>query len=529
MGVVTTARTGTQRRLGARLRRLGASGPFRFVCALAIVAVATSTVVRRAAVEAPRLDAAATIGVDPGPGALDVSSPDRFVAVIEVAELTPDLVAGLDRATARAGSVAGIRRARSVTNTNVLVTEPPFESVATPAFGSRSSIGHLPLDVRVLWTARSRLDARTLLAPDGRTLLIDAEYVGDRSAAALRAAGDGFRAAVDAEMRATHPTAISYGGPAFERIAAHDEVRTDLVALVALAIVVPGLAGLVLLRRLVPTSSILAAGGTALLAASIVVGQGAGGSRVVVSGDDAARSATARAASVLGGSVPFEIRLQGAPGTFRDGTVLTRVDAMAAWLADEYGVALSGEHALLRDMAATVTAVDPIPPNQRAVDDLLADAERFGGTVFLRNWVSSDYSTVRLTGWIDGGDADEVHEMTRRLGIIGAHQWREHGIEMEVLAHRVDLGTDVIGLQRNLIGLGIVALGLALASAALRALCGGAQAAGVARDDVTAVVIDLRDGAGAAEPASLFARAHHEVEPGDGPGPGTDAPVLVEA
>lgn len=423
---------------------------------------------------------------------------EQAIAVLEVAELSPASVAVVEHVTDRVSGLGQWEDVRSVTNTDVVVKDGALHTGATPAFGSRSAVD-LDLGLRVLWTGRSRTGAADLIAPDGRTFLVVAT---PRPGADLDVATDAFRDAVVTEVASSGSRVTArFAGSAFERSAELDRARVELLGLALLAVCVPVVVVLVLFRRRVSaTATLLAAGGCVLLLA-VVLGAAASGGRGLGSGlpaDHPVAVATRLVDERLHGSVPVELELVGTPGVFRRPDLLARVDAISSWLEDTDDVHTSGLPGVLRDSAGVITGVDSVPPDEHDVATLLDEASTYDGGTFLRTYVSDDFSTARLVGFMDDTGTDARGQLAARVEYVSGQVLADTGVVSHFTAGARDPRPADDALVRALLvlGFGLVVLGVLSAGAASWAHRTGLDDALAAEED------------DAGPHRSLFARDH---------------------
>jgi hypothetical protein len=183
-------------------------------------------------------------------------------------------------------------------------------------------------------------------------------------------------------------------------------MRSDLRALLVLAVVAPAAIALVVTRRRVPVGALLAASGAALLLASVLVVNTIGEDAGALPADHPVAVGNRIVDEQLRGIVPIEVEFVGAPGDFRRPEVLARLDALANWLRDQSGVNATGLSSTIRDEAGVITGVDSVPPNPDDLNRLIEDAAAFEGGTFLPTIVNDDFSRTRLIGsWPDRGTA----------------------------------------------------------------------------------------------------------------------------
>lgn len=491
----------------AEFARIVASGPVRLVFALIVVTVLALWLARDLRVASTEVPAAPAIDSTFGGdfAARFASGGDQFTAVIHTDTLTPDVVNLIEHITDKAGAIANVAHVSSVTNTEVIRKHPPFTPVPTPAFGSGSTLD-LPLPERVTRAASSPLETSNLISSDGRTLLVTGEMQPGHSRADTQAATDRFRQIVDAEVAASpQPVTAQFAGNGFTDLAATESLRTDLLGLTAIATILPAAIALIAVRRRVPTTALLLAGSAALLLASVFV------SNVAPEADTSASALAPDHPIALGnravdeqvhGTIPIEIDLIGTPGDFHQPEVLARMDALANWLHDEYGIRVTGLSTLVRDAAGVVSGVDSIPPNPVDTDQLLTEITNYRGGAFVAPYVTADFSRSRLIGYAPDRGAPTLEELAHRFDRISTSVFVGTGVAARFTATMPSVHKATADLATDLAIIGFVLLALAILSAvsATWARHHIEEAEAAKRRRRALEPIDLRD------PDSLFSR-----------------------
>lgn len=389
---------------------------------------------------------------------------ERLIAVLQSDQLTPEYVSAIGRITARAEKTVSVSRVRSVTNTLVLIKNGS-KAGATPAFGPRSV---LPLEVTLADRARmasnARLGTGDLISADGRTTAIIAELKPALTPSERDEAAAAFHDAVDTEAAAAGIGITSWvAGDTYTTIAATQGLHSDYFTIVVLACLLPALIALIILRRRVPVAAVLAAGGAALLLSSVFVTNTIGTEAGALAADHPVAQGNRLVNEQLQGTIPIEVEFTGAPDDFKKPEVLARLDALANWLRDEYGVRATGLSSTVRDETGVITGVDSVPPNPEDLDALLDDTAHFDDATFLPSIVTEDYSRTRLIGsWPDHG-SDAAASMADRFGTISAAELADTGVVARLSAKVPDVEPATTALANDLAILGIVAIVLAFA------------------------------------------------------------------
>jgi len=163
----------------------------------------------------------------------------------------------------------------------------------------------------------------------------------------------------------------------------------------------------------------------------------------------------------LHGMIPIEVEFTGRPDDFRKPEVLARLDALANWLRDEYGVKATGLSSTVRDETGVITGVDSVPPNPDDLATLLAATAEFDDGTFLPNIVTDDYSRTRLIGSWPNRGADAVVSMERRFDRIASAELADTGIVARLTA-KVPTAEPATEALNNALGiLGALAIALA--------------------------------------------------------------------
>jgi len=171
--------------------------------------------------------------------------------------------------------VDGIARVDSPTVTEIL---DPATGAPTPAFGPRSTLpASLPTGERVALARDGGLGTQFLVSADARTWLVAAELDARRDSyeevvgpagEVRRRVGAALRGAADRGVEVTH----EYAGVPFTRVAAIDQMQTDLLKLSPLTTVVMAVLLALFFRRWVAVAAPLVAIGLSLVATAGVVG-----------------------------------------------------------------------------------------------------------------------------------------------------------------------------------------------------------------------------------------------------------------
>lgn len=433
---------------------------------------------------------------------------DRLMAVLETGQLTPEYISAVERITERGTDIDGVAGVRSVTNTLVLAKNDPFRPIATPAFGTRSTLPvSLSLPERAQAAAASRLGSSDLISADGKTMSVMAELRPsitrtDRATAARR-----FRELVDSEVKAAGlPATVYLAGDVYTTAAASDSMRFDLFLLVALAALVPGISLMVALRRRVPVATLLAAGGAALLLAAVFTADTAGVDADPLPPSHPIAQGNALVDARLNGTVPIEVEFAGSADDFRRPEVLQRVDALTNWLRDEYNVQATGLSSTLRGMAGIATGVDSVPPNPADVATLLTEMDAFDGGVLLHSLVNDDYSRTRLIAYWPNNGQTAIAQMAERFDTIAAALLVDTGIAARLTGRAPATRDAPRALADELGGMGA----LLLVMAATLGLLGGWARHRLARNEWYDE--HWMDDEPEGEPVSLFTRAFHRLE-----------------
>ena len=203
-----------------------------------------------------------------GPGQERAADGEDLAALAEVAD-------GVSRVVA---SVEGVARVNSPTVTELIapgVTEP------TPAFGPGSAIDARPPADRLALARSSGLGSQFLVSADGRTMLVVGELEADLdSYEEVVGPAERFRAAVDDHLAGPAdrpPVRADFAGVAFTRVAAIEQMQSDLLALSPLATVVMAVLLWAFFRRALAVLAPLVAIGVSLVATAGIIG---------VAGDD---------------------------------------------------------------------------------------------------------------------------------------------------------------------------------------------------------------------------------------------------
>lgn len=481
-----------------------ASGPARLTVALVLVAALAWLFGSRLAIDLITVPP----WLPPAAGGSLSGGGDRLMAVLETDQLTPEYISAIERITERGADIDGVARVRSVTNTLVLAKNDPFRPIATPAFGTRSTLPvSLSLPERAQAAAASRLGSSDLISPDGKTMSVIAELRPSITGADRVDPAREFRELVDREVKAAGlPATVYLAGDVYTTIAASNSMRFDSYLFVALAVIVPGVAVMVALRRRVPVATLLAAGGAVLLIAAVVTAGTVGVDAAPLPPSHPIAQGNALVDTRLNGTVPIDVEFAGSPDDFRRPEVLQRVDALTNWLRDEYDVQATGLSSTLRGMAGIVTGVDSVPPNPADVATLLTEMDAFDGGVLLHSLVNDDYSRTRLIAYWPNHGQTAIAHMADRFDTIAAALLADTGIAAH-LTGRVPATRDAPEALATELG-GIGALLLVLA--ATLGLLGGWARHRLARNEWYDE--HWMDDEPAVEPASLFARAFHRLE-----------------
>ncbi len=485
------------------LLRLLASGPARLLFGVLVVAAVTVSLARHLTVETalvpPPVDDQVAAAPLPETG-------DRLMVVLESDHLTPELISAIERITARTTNIAGVIEVHSVTNTLVLTKLTAITPTATPAFGTQSRLPvERTLTERTLLAASSRLGSADLISLDGKTMSIIAVLAPDLTTEARGATATEFKQIVDTEIAAAGlPATVHLAGGAVTTMAVADGMRTDLTTLVALAVVLPALLALLVLRRRVPVVALLAGSGAALLLAAVVVANTSGVNSNPVAVDHPVAIGNQIADDHLRGTVPIELEFAGSTGDFRKPEVLARVDALANWLRDEYGVNATGLSSTIRDEAGIITGVDSVPPNPSDIDALIATTHDFDNGELLHRLVNDDFSRTRLIGYRPDRGSGSVEAIARRFDQISVVLLQNTDVAARLVAREPAIEqtpttmADILGL--------VGAITLVLAG--LLGLLGAWARHRVAVIEGYAAPIDAVDDSDA---ASLFSRARHAL------------------
>ncbi len=485
------------------LLRLLASGPARLVFGVLVIAAVTVTLARHLTVET----ALVPLPVDDQVAAAPLpETGDRLMVVLESDHLTPELISAIERITARTTKIAGIIEVHSVTNTLVLTKLDSFNPSATPAFGTQSRLPvERTLTERTLLAASSRLGSADLISVDGKTMSIIAVLAPDPTTDVRGAAATEFKQIVDTEIGAAGlPATVHLAGGAVTTMAVADGMRTDLSTLVALAVVLPALLALLVLHRRVPVAVLLAGSGAALLLAAVVVANTSGVNSNPVAADHPVAIGNQIADDHLRGTVPIELEFAGSAGDFRRPEVLARVDALANWLRDEYGVNATGLSSTIRDEAGIITGVDSVPPNPADIDALITKTHDFDNGDLLHRLVNDDFSRTRLIGYRPDRGSGSVEAIARRFDQISVVLLQNTDVAARLVAREPAIEqtpttmADILGL----VGAVTVVLG------GLLGLLGAWARHRVAVIEGYGAPIDTTDDA---EAASLFSRARHAL------------------
>jgi uncharacterized protein len=182
-----------------------------------------------------------------------------------------DRVAVVDTVSRAVGEVDGVARVDSPTVTDVLAlgTGRP-----TPAFGTDSTLATMPFGDRAALARGSGLGTQFLLSGDARTWLVVGELAADRDSyeEVVGPAGE-FRTAVRNALRDRGVEVdAAFAGVAFTRVAAIEQMQSDLLALSPLATVVMAVLLALFFRRAVAVLAPLVAIGLSVVATAGVVG-----------------------------------------------------------------------------------------------------------------------------------------------------------------------------------------------------------------------------------------------------------------
>ena len=440
---------------------------------------------------------------------------ERLIAVLQSDQLTPEYVSAIGRITERAERTTSVSRVRSVTNTLILVKDGA-KAGATPALGPRSLLPiQLTLAERAQLASTGRLGTGDLISADGRTTAIVAELQPSLPRDKRDRAADEFRSVVDTEAAAAGIGITSWvAGDMYTTIAATDGLHSDYLTIVVLACLLPAALALLILRRRVPVAAVLAAGGAALLLSAVLVVNTIGTEAGALPADHPVAQGNRLVNEQLQGTIPIEVEFSGEPGHFRQPEILARIDALANWLRDEYGVKATGLSSTVRDETGIITGVDSVPPNPDDLQSLLEDTAQFDDATFLPSIVTDDYSRTRLIGsWPDHG-ADAAASMASRFESIAGVELAETGVIARLTAKVPDVEPATTALGNDLGILGAVAIGLAfvlfLVGHWAKHALGDRQAASGARQS---------DESDDGESFSLFKRHHHEHHRRHGNGP----------
>jgi uncharacterized protein len=184
-------------------------------------------------------------------------------------------VALVDRVSRAVAGVDGVDRVDSLTATELLA---PGQGTPTPAFGPRSTLAGLDPAARLRLARDSGLGTQFLVSDDGRTWLVVGTLAPDRdSYEEVVGPAGAVRSRVDDVMAGAGPGGaagahIAFAGVAFTRVAAIDQMQSDLLALAPVATLV--MAGLLALffRRPVAVVAPLVAIGLSVMATAGIVG-----------------------------------------------------------------------------------------------------------------------------------------------------------------------------------------------------------------------------------------------------------------
>lgn len=389
-------------------------------------------------------------------------SAERLIAVLDSDQLTPEYISAIQRITERAETTQGVARVRSVTNSLVLIKNG-LQVGATPPVGPRSVLPlEVPLVERAQMASAARLGSGDLISADGRTTAVVAELqLGQDDEQRARTA-EQFEEVVTSEAEAAGIGITSHvAGDTYTANAATEGLRSDYATIVYLACILPALIALALLRGRVPGSAVLAAGGAALLLAAVLSTNIAATDVGLLPADHPIAQGNRIVDERLHGMIPIEVEFTGRPDDFRKPEVLARLDALANWLRDEYGVKATGLSSTVRDETGVITGVDSVPPNPDDLATLLAATAEFDDGTFLPNIVTDDYSRTRLIGSWPNRGADAVVSMERRFDRIASAELADTGIVARLTA-KVPTAEPATEALNNALGiLGALAIALA--------------------------------------------------------------------
>src|SRR5918997_1216575 len=204
-------------------------------------------------VEAAGDDVASDVASDMDPAAID--------ALVDVVAAVTDAVA----------EVPGIARVNSPTATEVIA---PGTGQPSPAFGPDATLGALPAGERVALARASGLGAQFLVAEDGLTMLVVGELDADLdSYEEVVGPSERFRAAVDEQLVARDggpameaDVRAHHAGVTFTRVAAIEQMQSDLLLLAPVATLVMAALLWLFFRRWLAVLAPLVAIGLSLVA-----------------------------------------------------------------------------------------------------------------------------------------------------------------------------------------------------------------------------------------------------------------------